>query len=135
MTEEEAKLKKQKTILPTSPHVTIYKFPLPAIASITHRATGVALYSGIAVAGVIAAFSPAEIPALLEGFKETAPVLVPVAKLLIGFPFVYHYVSGIRHIFWDETAKGLELEKVYTSTYAVMGIAAATSLSLAFVTI
>ena len=31
---------------PTSPHVTIYKFPLPAITSIVHRATGVGLAGG-----------------------------------------------------------------------------------------
>src|SRR5690242_2260545 len=41
MTEQEALEKKQKANLPVSPHVTIYKFPLPAITSITHRFTGI----------------------------------------------------------------------------------------------
>ena len=31
---------------PLSPHVTIYKFPLPALTSITTRATGAALTFG-----------------------------------------------------------------------------------------
>ena len=35
--------KPQRTI---SPHVTIYNFPAPALSSITHRATGVALSTG-----------------------------------------------------------------------------------------
>ena len=31
---------------PISPHVQIYSFPTPALTSITHRATGVALSAG-----------------------------------------------------------------------------------------
>lgn len=37
----------QKPDLPVSPHVTIYRQPLPAMTSITHRITGVALFAGI----------------------------------------------------------------------------------------
>ena len=33
---------------PTSPHLTIYKLPLPAITSITHRVTGGILGGGMA---------------------------------------------------------------------------------------
>lgn len=44
--ESERRKEKLKRHLPTSPHVTIFKFPLPAITSITHRITGVALYAG-----------------------------------------------------------------------------------------
>ena len=33
--------------LPLSPHVTIYKFPLNAIASISHRVTGMILFTGM----------------------------------------------------------------------------------------
>lgn len=44
--EEEEKLKLTKN-RPISPHVSIYKFPLPAISSITHRITGVSLTAGI----------------------------------------------------------------------------------------
>ncbi len=40
---EEYEKQKSKIVRPTSPHVTIYKFPLPALTSITHRITGVAL--------------------------------------------------------------------------------------------
>jgi succinate dehydrogenase (ubiquinone) cytochrome b560 subunit len=35
--------KNQKLHRPLSPHLTIYRLPLPAILSITHRATGAAL--------------------------------------------------------------------------------------------
>ena len=48
LTPEEAERNRQqlRAKLPTSPHVTIYKFPLPAISSITNRVTGVALTAG-----------------------------------------------------------------------------------------
>lgn len=35
--------KNQKLHRPMSPHLTIYRLPLPAILSVTHRATGAAL--------------------------------------------------------------------------------------------
>jgi len=49
-TGDPTKSHKEKNALrgrPMSPHVTIYAFPLAAIASITHRATGVALVTGV----------------------------------------------------------------------------------------
>ena len=39
--------KQSKTGRPVSPHVTIYKFPITALSSITNRATGVALTVGL----------------------------------------------------------------------------------------
>jgi len=135
MTEEEAKQRKKSTLLPTSPHVTIYKFPLPAISSITNRATGVALYLGIGAAGIVAAFNPSEVPIILENFKESAGILVPVAKGIVAFPFVYHYSAGIRHLIWDSTTKGLDLDSVYFTTKIVIGVSAALTLGLAVITI
>lgn len=35
--------KNERLQRPLSPHMTIYKFPLPAVLSISHRGTGVAL--------------------------------------------------------------------------------------------
>jgi succinate dehydrogenase (ubiquinone) cytochrome b560 subunit len=45
-TEKQAKLGR-----PVSPHVTIYKFPITALSSITNRVTGVALSVGESTAG------------------------------------------------------------------------------------
>jgi len=49
-TGDPTKSHKEKNALrgrPMSPHVTVYAFPLAAIASITHRVTGVALVTGV----------------------------------------------------------------------------------------
>ena len=47
---------KQRKRRPTSPHVTIYKFPIAALSSITTRVTGTALSVGFAGAGLVALF-------------------------------------------------------------------------------
>jgi hypothetical protein len=43
---------------PMSPHLTIYRFPMPAILSISHRITGVALTGAICAAGIGLIFEP-----------------------------------------------------------------------------
>ena len=43
VTAEEYQIQQKNVKRPWSPHVTIYKFPLPAWTSITHRATGIVL--------------------------------------------------------------------------------------------
>lgn len=133
-----------------SPHVQIFKFPLPALVSITTRFTGIGLSAGVAVTGIGCLLGdPAQLPHLIDGFKVVwahtravqfahasrsqtgAPVLVPVAKALVAFPFVFHTASGIRHLIWDTTAKGFDLRSVYASSYFIIGVSAVSTLGLA----
>ena len=115
-----------------SPHVTIYKFPLPAIASITNRFTGVGLSVGISATGLLCLVgNPANLPVYIDAFKNAAPVLVPVAKLIVAFPFVYHSTASLRHLVWDKTARGLDLKSVNQSSMLVFGISAVGTLALA----
>ena len=44
--------KNEKLNRPMSPHLTIYKFPLPAMLSVMHRGTGIALSLGISGAAI-----------------------------------------------------------------------------------
>jgi succinate dehydrogenase (ubiquinone) cytochrome b560 subunit len=76
-----------------------------------------------------------DIPSYIHSFQLAAPVLVPLAKLLVAFPLSWHYVVGLRHLYWDQTTKGLELSDLKQSTPIVMGVAGALSLILAFYTI
>jgi len=64
-----------------------------------------------------------------------APILVPVAKLLVAFPLSYHTLAGIRHVIWDTTADGLELEQVNQSSQYLFAAAAIISLLLAMWTL
>lgn len=107
---------------PLSPHLQIYRLPLPAILSITHRMTGIILSTGTIL---LAAW----MVALAQG-----PETFALAMMLIGHPLgqlvlfgysaalFYHMCNGIRHLNWDRGA-GMEIEQVYRS--GKMTIAAA----------
>jgi succinate dehydrogenase / fumarate reductase cytochrome b subunit len=86
---------------PVNLALTKFSFPLAAIASITHRITGVVLFGGMAVLLWlldVATRSP-------EGFEAARTLLdVPLAKLVVLAvlaALVYHIVAGIKHLFLD----------------------------------
>ena len=96
---------------PLSPHLQIYKLPLTALVSITHRITGAALSIGVlglvwvlwrAAAGEAAFATAAAV--LGSGFGKF---------VLFGFTFALylHLCNGLRHLFWD-VGMGYELETV-----------------------
>ena len=99
---------------PLSPHLQVYKLPLPALMSITHRLTGVVLSSGtVLLAGFLIA--------LASGSEAFA-----IAQLCVSHPFgqialfgyslalFYHACNGVRHLFWDAVI-GLSIPAVYKS--------------------
>ena len=47
-----------------------------------------------------------DLVAVVDSFKAAAPVLVLPAKFLVAFPLVYHYLGGVRHVFWDKSHYG-----------------------------
>ena len=93
---------------PLSPHVFIYRWPLAALISICHRATGVGLVLGMAMVTwwvVAAAYGP----------RAFEPVEVFTTSwigqvILFGFSaaLFFHLCNGIRHLVWDA---GLGFEK------------------------
>ena len=99
-----------KSQRPISPHVTIYKFPIPAISSIANRFCGAGLtmgmidfylilkHLGILTAGLLSLSGPDEVALALDNFKHHLPILVPFAKMAVGGPLVYHVLSGYRHL-------------------------------------
>ncbi|MDX1512620.1 MAG: succinate dehydrogenase, cytochrome b556 subunit [Gammaproteobacteria bacterium] len=108
---------------PLSPHLQVYKPQLTSVLSITHRATGVAL----AVGGIGLAYWLLALAAGPDAYA-TAQALFGswLGKLILfGFSFAlfYHLCNGIRHLFWD-AGLGFELETVYASGWAVVGVAA-----------
>ena len=96
---------------PTSPHLQIYRLPLTALLSITHRITGVLLAFGcVLLIGILAAAA--------DG-AATYQALVPHLQswygqlLLIGlvFSLYLHFCNGVRHLVWD-AGYGFELDTV-----------------------
>ncbi|CAG9466476.1 unnamed protein product [Pedinophyceae sp. YPF-701] len=92
---------------PISPHVfdigslkPHYKMPASAISSITNRVTGVALYGLLAGVGA-ANLAGMDVNGMIEGFRAAAPVLVFPTKFVLAYPIVYHWMAGVRHLYWD----------------------------------
>ena len=94
---------------PTSPHLQIYRLPLTAKMSISHRATGVLLSAGLVIAVLF-------LTALAGGqasWESAHSLLVSGFGQLILFVFTlilnYHLCNGVRHLFWD-IGHGFSLE-------------------------
>lgn len=86
---------------PLSPHLTIWRWQLTMIASITHRATGVAL----SVGALVLAWWLVAISKGVESYETfTAAAASPLGLLvLFGFTWslAFHLLNGIRHLVWD----------------------------------
>ncbi|WP_298957267.1 succinate dehydrogenase, cytochrome b556 subunit [uncultured Methylobacterium sp.] len=109
---------------PLSPHLTWYRFPLPAITSVTHRATGIVLSVGtVALAWWICAVAMGG-----RAFAVTQDVLGSWLGILALFgwsvAFFYHLSNGIRHLAFD-LGLGFDLPKAYATGYAVFAATAA----------
>uniref|UniRef100_A0A182J8V6 Uncharacterized protein n=1 Tax=Anopheles atroparvus TaxID=41427 RepID=A0A182J8V6_ANOAO len=106
---------------PQSPHLTIYSFQLTSALSITHRFTGLALTGYITALGLGALAMPHDAThylTMLEGLS--APTLIAL-KFTIAYPFAYHTVNGVRHLFWD-MGKFLTIKEVYTTGYTMLAV-------------
>jgi len=87
---------------PQSPHLTIYKFQLTSMLSITHRMTGLALSAYVYGLAVTSLGASKSLPALIQGLQGVDPALLYSAKFLVALPFAYHFVNGIRHLVCKE---------------------------------
>ncbi len=97
---------------PLSPHLQVYKLPLPAVLSIIHRGTGVVLAIGtLLVTYWLAALAGGE-----ESFNSTNAILGSwFGKLVLfgwSWALFYHLSNGIRHLMWD-TGFGFDLPTTY----------------------
>ena len=86
---------------PLSPHMTIYRWPVTMMTSITHRFTGV----GLAVGAVILAWWLVSISNGPEGWQSFHTVSDTPIGLLVLFgltwSLIYHFLNGVRHLAWD----------------------------------
>ncbi|MGE5502912.1 MAG: succinate dehydrogenase, cytochrome b556 subunit [Actinomycetota bacterium] len=112
---------------PLSPHLQIYRLPLLAVMSITHRITGVGL-----VVGLLAL-------AWWLGAAASGPDAFAAARSWLGSPLgllalfgwtvclFFHLGHGIRHLLW-EAGWGFELPQAYFT--AKVSLAATAVLTL-----
>ena len=89
------------TSRPLSPHLQVYRLPLAAVLSISHRITGVGLSLGLLLLTwwlCSAAYGP-------DAYDQAMVYIASPLGLLIllGFSVAlfFHLCNGIRHLFWD----------------------------------
>ncbi len=102
---------------------TVMSQPLPAIGSITHRITGVALFAGVGLLLFLLDRSLASPQGLDDARALLALPLVKVLMLIVLATLAYHTVAGIRHLLLDFDV-GDSLEAARTSTLITFAIAA-----------
>ncbi len=101
-----------------------YRLPIPGIASIVHRVTGIALF-------VCLLFLLAMLQMSLKseaGFEAFRSIVWanPIAKIVLIsllFAIVYHMIAGLRHMVQDANA-WLDLPAARATAFAVFGISA-----------
>ncbi len=86
---------------PLSPHLQVYRLPMTALMSITHRATGVGLSMGCLLLAYwlgAAAYGPSSYATAQAFIGSWFGIL-----LLLGFSasLFFHLCNGIRHLVWD----------------------------------
>ncbi|CAM9609882.1 unnamed protein product, partial [Chrysoparadoxa australica] len=114
--------KQKKTGRPLSPHVTTYAFPIGAISSITNRVTGVALAVGFSAVGVTSLVG-GDVAGMMAAVGDSG--VAPLAKGVVAFPFIYHYLGAVRHTVWDympETVNNEGLDSTSKMLMAGSGI-------------
>eukprot|EP01130_Rhizamoeba_saxonica_P012542 TRINITY_DN52_c0_g1_i1.p1 TRINITY_DN52_c0_g1~~TRINITY_DN52_c0_g1_i1.p1 ORF type:complete len:170 (-),score=5.19 TRINITY_DN52_c0_g1_i1:70-579(-) len=123
-----------KSARPISPHVRIYKFPVPAIASISHRITGGVLYGGAIVLALAGLVDPVATTTIIESFAVDHYILASIFKFPIATSFAYHFFAGLRHFYFDWFSKGLDnIKEIDSSSRLIMAATAVTSMLLTFV--
>lgn len=112
---------------PLSPHLQVYRLPLLALLSISHRATGVLLAAG----SLVLAYWLAAVASGPEAFSDAQALLGSLPGraflLVITFSLFYHLGNGIRHLFWD-AGLGFELRTAHAS--GILVVVAATVFTL-----
>ena len=115
---------------PLSPHLQVYRLPMPAITSILTRITGHALSAGLLLLVwwlVAAVTSPGAFAAADWVMRSWLGFLVMTAST---WALWFHALSGVRHLFYDN-GLGLEIAEARNSSWAIIiGSVALTVLSL-----
>ena len=118
-----------KTDRPINLALTKFSFPLAAIASITHRITGVLLFVGIALLLYLLDQSLTSAEALGNIRILLAQPLPKVMLIGVVAALIYHFVAGIKHLFLDfdigDTIEGGRLAAQLTIAISALSIALA----------
>ena len=132
---------------PLSPHITIYAWPVSAIASIsirgmlffyfvefsnifTLKVTGVALTVGMYGIG-LGSLAGLDVAPIMQDIGNSG--VGALAKFSISFPIIYHLLGGMRHLYWEKMPDGLTNESQYWSSIVLFGASGLISTTAALI--
>ncbi len=99
-----------------SPHLSVYKFPITAISSITNRVSG--MY--ITLIGLSSSFFCFTNENTKNKFYNFYYNLNDYQKIFLNssilYPFGYHFSGGLRHLIWDSFPHLLTNSRVANSS-------------------
>mmetsp|Transcript_1465 Transcript_1465/g.3038 ORF Transcript_1465/g.3038 Transcript_1465/m.3038 type:complete len:171 (+) Transcript_1465:64-576(+) len=116
---------------PLSPHLTIYRFGLNAITSVGHRGTGMFMAGALGSAGIGLMVSSHDLAYFIEAMRDTG-FMLPLAKMAVAGPLSYHFMTGVRHVLWDNIIAH-NLNTSYNMSYGIIALSGAITLGAAFV--
>ncbi|XP_073819400.1 succinate dehydrogenase, subunit C-like [Musca autumnalis] len=115
-----------------SPHLTIYKPQLTSMMSISLRMTGFTLGLMTWGVGLASLLSDHNVDYYVEKLKAL-PLndhCWTAAKLVLAFPFCFHFVAGIRHLYFD-TAQLMKIKQFYRTGYLAMALSCLLTVAVA----
>lgn len=105
---------------PLSPHLQVWRFTVTMASSITHRATGVANFAGVALLAIWM-FAAVKGPAFFApiGAILSSPL---GGVILAGFiwSLSFHLMNGLRYLYWD-SGRGFDPKWARATSWAVYG--------------
>ena len=104
---------------PISPHLQVYRLPLNAVTSITHRLTGLLLALGavIVVAFLVAAADGSQSYRIAYDLAASGIGRLILAAFTLAL--YYHLCAGVRHLFWD-AGYGFDLDAARKGSWLVI---------------
>ena len=103
-----------------SPHLTIYKFPITAISSISNRITGI--YLSLSLYGYCGfnCLNTDTQNNLFKKYLNLHDISKLINKNILLFSISYHSFGGIRHLIWDNNPKLLTKNLLMKSNYVLL---------------
>lgn len=99
---------------PLSPHLSVYKWQVTNTLSILHRLSGFVLFIvGFSLSIWILSISIGQEMFDAITYIFTSPIAIAL-WILVTQAFFYHFLNGIRHLFWD-IGKGFETRELKIS--------------------
>ncbi|XP_052247784.1 succinate dehydrogenase cytochrome b560 subunit, mitochondrial-like [Dreissena polymorpha] len=117
---------------PLSPHLSIYKYHIPMMLSISNRITASIVTGAFFAAPMIYLFGTKDFAGYYALLQNSGPLVqsgVTFAKLNLAFCFSFHFWASIRHFVWD-TGKGYSTEQLYQTGYALLAATLLTTAGL-----